>query len=91
MIPFGHPVGDVVLKKVADLIRETVRVSDVVGRFGGEEFMVLLPETEVFGAISIAEKIRMQIQKFLFETVKHITVSIGIVTYKNENTYSGVV
>lgn len=84
---FGHPVGDVVLKKVADLIRETVRVSDVVGRFGGEEFMVLLPETEVFGAISTAEKIRIQIQKFLFETVKHITISIGIVTYKKENTY----
>ena len=80
---YGHPVGDQVLVKVGELFRECVRASDWVGRFGGEEFMILLPETNIFGAISLAEKIRMTFSKYHFPVAEHITISIGAVEYQN--------
>ena len=55
---FGHPVGDAVLKKLAQVLKRTTRQSDVVARFGGEEFAVLLPETPMREALQFAEKIR---------------------------------
>jgi diguanylate cyclase (GGDEF)-like protein len=55
---FGHPVGDAVLQKVAEVLKRTTRRSDVVARFGGEEFAVLLPETPMREALQFAEKIR---------------------------------
>ena len=55
---FGHPVGDAVLREFAALIRDTVREVDAAGRFGGEEFAILLPGTDVEGAAQLAERIR---------------------------------
>jgi diguanylate cyclase (GGDEF)-like protein len=55
---YGHPIGDLTLQQIADILREAVRASDTVFRYGGEEFLVLLPETDLDGAIALAEKIR---------------------------------
>jgi len=55
---YGHSAGDLVLHRIAQAIQENVRRVDIVGRYGGEEFMVILPETDVDAAASIAEKIR---------------------------------
>ncbi len=55
---YGHMIGDIVLKQVADILTETVRGSDMVFRCGGEEFIALLPETDINGALSLGEKIR---------------------------------
>lgn len=54
----GHAAGDLILRRVADTLRENVRSVDVVGRYGGEEFLLVLPETDVDAAASLAEKLR---------------------------------
>lgn len=82
----GHAFGDYVLIATAKLIRENLRESDMVGRYGGEEFAVVLPETDGTHAALVAEKLRAAIEAFGFQTAryplegepaKHFTVSIG--------------
>jgi diguanylate cyclase (GGDEF)-like protein len=55
---YGHAAGDAVLREVARRLREGIRASDVVGRYGGEEFLMLLPDTDAAGALTLAEKLR---------------------------------
>jgi diguanylate cyclase (GGDEF)-like protein len=82
---YGHDVGDLVLKTFADVLRGTVRKSDICARFGGEEFVVLLPNTDLKGARVLAERIRATVAK---NPVEHgsivivFTVSIGISQYR---------
>ena len=81
---YGHLVGDVVLKKAAKLIKQNIREIDSVGRFGGEEFIVLLPETDRAGAIIMAERIRNKISFYkleAFDETMYVTVSIGVSSY----------
>lgn len=59
---YGHPVGDVVLKQVAALLRSGIRATDTVARLGGEEFIVLLPDTSREGALALAEKLRLLVR-----------------------------
>ena len=78
---YGHLAGDFVLKEVAYLIKNSIRQSDVCGRFGGEEFLIVLPNTKLSGAMKLAKRIRETIEKaeFIFENKKiKVTVSIGI-------------
>jgi len=75
---FGHPIGDVVLKEVADTLRECVRKSDRVFRYGGEEFAIILPHTGLDKARGLAERIRQTIEKMCFIGGLNITISIGI-------------
>jgi diguanylate cyclase (GGDEF)-like protein/PAS domain S-box-containing protein len=80
---YGHQFGDTVLKTVAERIRKTVRETDVVSRYGGEEFAILLPGTELEGAVVIAEKIRARIENQAFPHSNlsvGVTVSIGVAT-----------
>ena len=85
----GHLQGDDALKAVADLIRQHCRDTDFVFRYGGEEFVVLLPETIVTQAHIIAERIRQEIAGYPFQNGKAqpggaLTVSIGIAGYPND-------
>ncbi len=78
---YGHPVGDMVLKNVAGIIRETIRDIDVAARYGGEEFAVILPRTDAEGAKKIAERLRKNVmgRTFSADGVSFkITISIGI-------------
>lgn len=75
---YGHQVGDRVLKLFADLVRKNVRSSDVFGRWGGEEFLLILPETQLEQAIEIAEKIRSLIESHVFDERIKQTVSCGV-------------
>ena len=80
---YGHLAGDYVLKEVANIIKNTIRKSDFCGRFGGEEFIIVLPNTKLSGAMRLAERIRENIQnhQFIFNNQKiNITISIGITT-----------
>ena len=79
---YGHAVGDQVLQDVADVIRENVRATDWVGRWGGEEFLVLCPEATEKDAVSMAEKLRALVESHIFETVKSITISCGVTRFK---------
>ena len=75
----GHPAGDEVIRDVAEVLRATLREEDVPGRFGGEEFGVLLPDTPLAGAEVIAERVRRRIESAsLGKAGVRATVSIGI-------------
>ena len=75
---YGHEKGDEALKRTARLASETVRSTDLIGRWGGEEFVVLLPETEMDGAMVVAEKIRQNLDEST-EQLYMPTASFGVV------------
>ena len=81
---YGHLCGDRIIRQVAALLRETVRQVDIVGRYGGEEFCCVLPETGAENACIIAERLRETVEQatFGFEgQALHVTISIGIAEY----------
>ncbi|MFU8793632.1 MAG: GGDEF domain-containing protein [Acholeplasmataceae bacterium] len=78
---YGHLVGDDVLKRLTKMILEDKRYEDQVFRFGGEEFFLLLPNTNLKGAVQLAERLHKLIQKMKIPKVNHITVSMGVVAY----------
>nr|WP_320050914.1 GGDEF domain-containing protein [uncultured Desulfuromonas sp.] len=85
---FGHSVGDRVLVKVAELLSSQVRGADSVGRLGGEEFVILLPETDEEGAYALVEKIRNQVRCIHCDEVDgvlEVTASFGVVTCRNND------
>jgi diguanylate cyclase (GGDEF)-like protein/PAS domain S-box-containing protein len=79
---YGHHVGDLLLKAVSACILETCRNSDLIGRVGGEEFSIFLPETDILGAMIFAEKLRANIEQLLppivADKIISITASIGV-------------
>lgn len=86
---FGHDVGDIVLKSFAETTQKLMRSNDVFGRFGGEEFLVLLPDSSKKEASQMAERIRSKISSYpipLPDDAKSIpiTVSIGVGTFPND-------
>ena len=79
----GHLVGDACLKFLAGILRQNVRTSDVIGRFGGEEFLILMPDTAFDGALSAARNLCRKVRRGRFlagEEVVPVTVSIGVAT-----------
>jgi len=78
---YGHDKGDDVLKLVSKILVDESRSNDIVGRWGGEEFMIICPNTSNKGVEKVAEKIRLGIQNQDFELNKEITASFGIVEY----------
>jgi diguanylate cyclase (GGDEF)-like protein len=80
----GHPVGDVVLRDVAHLLKDTLRTVDAVGRYGGEEFLAVLPHTTSEEAVQTAERVRLRVEQHAFKVqdkVLKVTISIGVATY----------
>ena len=75
---YGHMTGDLVLKTLVMIIKKTLRKNDLVFRFGGEEFVVLLPETDTENAIAIAERVREEIAKEQIEIKQNQTLSITV-------------
>ena len=78
---FGHAVGDQVIVEVAKLCRTTIRAVDILGRYGGEEFVFILPETDAPGARQLAERLRQRVSAVPFETQAGplaITASLGV-------------
>ncbi|MBP7865720.1 MAG: diguanylate cyclase [Acidobacteria bacterium] len=78
---WGHVAGDVVLKAVASRFRNSLRANDVIGRYGGEEFAILLPETDTAAAAQVADSIRLVVAAAAVETEADsipVTVSLGV-------------
>jgi diguanylate cyclase (GGDEF)-like protein len=82
---YGHQVGDLVLKEVAAALKETVRTADIVARYGGEEMIVLLRGADLKDALSIAEKLRKNIENRQLKDEKNtyrVTASLGVSVYR---------
>ncbi|UKS24995.1 GGDEF domain-containing protein [Paenibacillus sp. HWE-109] len=76
---YGHPEGDRVLREIADIFRFNLRKSDIAGRYGGEELILILPKTDGKEALKIARQLRSEIEKeFAFGRPYTITVSVGV-------------
>ena len=85
---FGHPIGDLVLQAFARGCKASVRAADLIGRYGGEELAIFLPETDLDTAVQVAERLRESIEKMPIKSssqVLYVTVSIGIAR-RDENT-----
>ncbi|MDY0361228.1 MAG: PAS domain S-box protein [Desulforegulaceae bacterium] len=83
---FGHDAGDMVLKKLTSLVQEEIRDTDVFARWGGEEFIVLLPNTPINGGTEFAERLRKKIEQTDFKNPQTVTVSLGVTVFKTNDT-----
>jgi len=88
---YGHLVGDKVLIEFAQILKEQIRTSDTLGRWGGEEFMIICPGTHETDAIKLAEKLRQIIDQYEFTTVGNKTASFGISFFKEGDTDDALV
>ena len=82
---YGHKVGDEVLKELVLLVSNHLRKSDIFGRWGGEEFLIILPETTKEEAFKLAEKLRKYIQLHKFNKIDKLTCSFGVTTLKEKD------
>jgi diguanylate cyclase (GGDEF)-like protein len=80
---YGHLVGDTVLKTLAQLIKSQIRSVDTLGRWGGEEFMIVYRDIECQGAYTLADNIRQSVEHYPFEGVEGITISMGVAQYRS--------
>ena len=81
----GHHVGDTVLQGIAEVVSQSIRVLDAVGRWGGEEFMVLLSETNAVEAAIVAEKLRATLAGHKTGEAGHVTASFGMTSYRADD------
>lgn len=77
---YGHDVGDDVLVTLTQLIQSSLRVPDLLARWGGEEFVIILPDTDMLEARQLAERLRHLIANYRFEVIDQLTVSLGVTT-----------
>jgi len=83
---YGHAVGDQVLRHVVELIQSRIRTSDCFARWGGEEFMLLLPSTQLAAARSLADALLEELQGTQVEGVGSVTASFGVTSYRPGDT-----
>ncbi|HEX2966315.1 MAG TPA: GGDEF domain-containing protein [Syntrophorhabdaceae bacterium] len=83
---YGHLAGDFILRGMARVLEQTLREIDVIGRYGGEEFIIILPQTDSEAAVNAAERLRFAVEaeRFLYDgRLIRITISVGVATYQD--------
>ncbi len=88
---YGHKVGDMVLKELSSFVSKTLRKSDIFGRWGGEEFLIILPETSKEEAYKLAEKLRKDIKSHNFKDISKLTCSFGVASVKENDTIESII
>lgn len=83
---FGHQVGDSVLIEMSNILQENLRNTDLLGRWGGEEFLIICPHTDINGTKELAEHLRLKIEKYDFKVIGHKTSSFGVTSFKAGDT-----
>lgn len=81
----GHDVGDEVLKDITELVRTSIRAADVVARWGGEEFVILVPQSGIDGVLAMAEKLRAAIAGTTFGKAGTVTASFGVTVFSQQD------
>jgi diguanylate cyclase (GGDEF)-like protein/PAS domain S-box-containing protein len=84
---YGHDIGDKVLVKLAATVQENIRKIDVFSRWGGEEFLVLCPSTDIDNVREFAEKLRAAVEKTTFPVVGKITISMGVSVFDSQDSF----
>ena len=87
---YGHDIGDEVLKRVASAAAEGLRNTDLIGRYGGEEFVIILPDTDEEVALQIAERVRARVEASWHDRQPMVTVSLGIASTRGEDSGHGI-
>lgn len=82
---FGHDVGDTILTEVTEVIKKKIRSHDLLARWGGEEFMILMPEADQNDGMQAAEKLRKSVEDTLFEQVGRMTISFGVTAFSKDD------
>ncbi|MGB1309941.1 MAG: GGDEF domain-containing protein, partial [Leucothrix sp.] len=77
---FGHQIGDAVLIGLAQIMQKHIRSTDVLGRWGGEEFMLILPNTSIAHAYEHMNRLRQRVEVADFSPVQQVTISVGLVS-----------
>jgi len=91
---YGHLGGDFILKEIASLIRTHLRDSDIFGRVGGEEFIILLSQTKLSGALKLSQKLRELVESHQFtykDTAIPITISLGVTSIIKTDSYFSII
>lgn len=88
---FGHLIGDWVLRALAALLTEAIRDCDIIGRWGGEEFLIICSDTDLKGSSNLAEKLRRRIERARFPEVGFITSSFGVTHHKPDENADSVI
>ena len=81
---YGHLIGDYALKTLAQMLSENIRAVDTLGRWGGEEFLIICPEQTIEGVWLMAEKLRKLIDQYPFENFPHLSCSFGLAAYAQD-------
>ena len=82
---YGHDIGDFVLKNITNIVTSQIRASDIFARWGGEEFILFLPDTKLKNAIKVAQNLRQKIEEYAFGNVEKITCSFGVTTLQDQD------
>ena len=88
---YGHQRGDSVLVEIASVLKDSLRITDYVGRYGGEEFIIIFPESSIEDVKLIIEGVRLKIAQYDFEGIEHKTASFGLTAFKAGDTIETVV
>lgn len=88
---YGHQIGDIVLVKLANILKNQARPEDIPARFGGEEFTIILPNTDVEEAIAIAQNIIQKVELAEWKETGSLTISIGAATFTKKDTEESIV
>lgn len=88
---YGHQTGDIVLKEFARLLKSSIRETDILGRWGGEEFLLIVPHANEENIVNLANALRQKIEKYEFLKNKSITTSIGISIQNKEDNHESLI
>ena len=83
---YGHITGDIVLQRIAGVVKNTIRTTDLACRWGGEEFIIIYPHTNISQAHEASEKIRKLIHALTFDSIKNVSCSFGIAQFQTDDT-----
>ncbi len=88
---YGHQTGDLVLMEIADIVRADTRITDYFGRWGGEEFILVLPQTNLVGTKILADRLARSIETHKFDDIEKVTASFGVTEFQEGDNINSLI